>query len=110
MSDNADTIYEPKVESADAGPKIAEAGDEPETEPLRGEKHVEKDVEKDEEKIESTGVAPVCLTSFSFISYETGKNDLDNEWVIVQTLADQTTAAASTTAASTAASTATAAA
>jgi hypothetical protein len=60
MSSTADTGLEPKVESADAGPKLAETETKLATEPIQENKAVTSEAGHGEEKKDAAGAAPVC--------------------------------------------------
>jgi hypothetical protein len=94
MSDTVDTTHESQVESPTEGSKLAETETELAMEPPHGDNAAAKE----EEKIESTGTENVCFSYACSDSHHPVKDDIDNGWVVVQTIAGQTTAVSSSTA------------
>jgi hypothetical protein len=60
MSSTPETGPEPKVEAADAGPKVAETETKLATEPIHGEKAEASEAGHVDEKNDATGATPVC--------------------------------------------------
>jgi hypothetical protein len=59
MSSNADTALEPTVETAGAGPKLAEAETKLATEPMHGDKAAASEEGQGDQKTDAPGDAPV---------------------------------------------------
>ncbi len=59
MSSNADTVLEPKVETASAGPKLAETETKLATEPMHGDKAAASEETQGSEKTDAPSDAPV---------------------------------------------------
>jgi hypothetical protein len=59
MSSNADTPLEPQVETASAGPKLAETETQLATEPVHGDKAVTSEETQGDEKADAPSAAPV---------------------------------------------------
>jgi len=59
MSSNADTALEPQVETASAGPKLAETETQLATEPVHGDKAATSEETQGNEKTDDPSAAPV---------------------------------------------------